>query len=327
VLFRSVNGFNCNIADTLKKTKVEFRIETGTAGAELFASGNTWESFCSSLRECFRSDKIKKLLLLIDEADEFMKEASKNDYKILTYFTDLKRRCNFKFVFAGLHDVVRSRDHFRDNSLFGQMAPPLCIKPLSPSDARNLLKRPLSFLGYNTEHLNQLELVLANTNYYPGILHYFGYKLIQSVTENYRRYYSSGNNNPPFDLKDTQLKSLISDNDLNEEIRKKLRMTLELDLNYELLANFIAYLYYTNENNSNLIGYTVSEITNIAVDFSVNQITDLNKEQVRSLLLEMAEMGILWTDQSKELYRLRRNNFLNTIGNLDAVENFILKHS
>jgi hypothetical protein len=266
-------------------------------------------------------------LLLIDEADEFMKEASTNEYKILTNFTELKRRHNFKFVFAGLHNVARSRDHFRENSLFGQLAPPLCIKPLSPGDARNLLKRPLAFLGYNTEHLNQLELILANTNYYPGILHYFGYKLIQSVTENYRRYYSSEKNNPPFDLNDVQLKSLISDNDLNEEIKKKLRMTLELDPNYELLANFIAYLYYTNENNSNLTGYTVPEIIDVAKDYSVSQIMDLKKEQVRSLLLEMAEMGILWTDQAKELYRLRRNNFLSTIGDLPTIENFILEHN
>jgi hypothetical protein len=323
-----VNGDNCGIIETLKKTKNEFRLETREVGATLFASGNTWESFCNSLRECFRAGRIKKLLLLIDEADEFLKEAGKDEYKILTYFTDLKRRCNFKFVFAGLHDVIRSRVRlYRDNSLFGQMAPPLCITPLSPGDARNLLKRPLAFLGYNMEHLNQLELILANTNYYPGILHFFGYKLIQSVAENYRRYYSSEKNNPPFDLENMQLKSLFSDNDLNEEIRKKLRMTLELDSNYEILANLIAYLYYTNENNSNLAGYTVFEIIQIANDYSVKQILDLKKEEVRGFLLEMVEMGILWTDPLKELYRLRRNNFLNTIGDQSSVENFILEHT
>ncbi|GHV81354.1 hypothetical protein AGMMS49944_31450 [Spirochaetia bacterium] len=179
-----INAVEKNEKDTLRVITVNLR----QLGITISSSGTeTWEQLCSKLRSHFESGQIKKLMLLIDEADTFLRQAEKNRFAVLQSLLDLKSKTknSFKFVFAGLHNVARSRAAIEENGLFPQMAPPLCIRPLSPSDARNLLKRPLSYLGFKMDHLQQLELILANTNYYPGILHFFGHSLVETVSERY----------------------------------------------------------------------------------------------------------------------------------------------
>jgi hypothetical protein len=196
------------------------------------------------------------------------------------------------------------------------MPSPLCIRPLSPTDARNLLKRPLSYLGFKIDHLEQLALILANTNYYPGILHFFGNTLIETVfMEQYGNFYNS-DTNPPYDLTDKQLSRIISDNKLNEELKKKIDITLELDLRYKILANVIAFQYYLDDNDKTdrSKGYTVEQIREMCLGHRFTPEENITSEDVANLLSEMADMGILRTNEDESFYMLRRNSFLGTIG-------------
>jgi hypothetical protein len=173
-----------------------------------------------------------------------------------------------------------------------------------------------------------MELILANTSYYPGVLHFFGHRLIESIADHYNQYYSTGEN-PPYDLGDEQLQRIISEGKLNVELRGKINITLDLDKRYKILANLIAYLYYSGGQAlmDTSLGYPTSEIIRTAADFGLTQIAEMNQIDVIALLSEMADMGILWEDKERSRFRLRRHNMLRTIGSIEDVENFILETS
>ncbi|MDR1472411.1 MAG: hypothetical protein LBS75_07795 [Synergistaceae bacterium] len=287
---------------------------------------STWDELCQYMRKMFNGGRVNKLLLLIDEADSFLEDASNERYEIFTPLITLMGDTSngFKFVFAGLHNVARTCMAISKNSPLGQLGNPLCIKPLSSNDARSLIQRPLQYLGYNITQEN-LELILINTNYYPGILHFFGYKLIQTISENYGKYYNS-RNNPPFTLSDEQMGTILSSADMNESIKQKLNMTLELDVRYKIAANILAYLYYL-EDERIWYGYTAEKIANAAKEYNLDDIVSLHTAGLDALLAEMAEMGILWSSVEKEdaerHYCFRRNNFLNMIGSEKSVLEFL----
>jgi hypothetical protein len=288
-----------------------------------------WDDFCRFIKNSFDSQEIRSLLLLIDEADVFLAEETDIGFPVLKTLFDLKRETGnrFKFVFAGLHNVGRSKKAIENNGIFPQMADPLCIRPLSSTDGRNLLKWPLSYLGFRLDDLKRMELILANTNYYPGVLHFFGHRLIESIAENYGRYYSTSKN-PPYDLGDEQLQKIFSDGRLNDELREKITITLALDERYKILANLIALLDYQakgDDRTDTSLGYSTVEIVKTAADFRIAKITKMETNDVVSLLSEMADMGILWEDRERSRFRLRRFNMLRTIGSNEEVDSFILE--
>jgi hypothetical protein len=298
------------------------------AGIRLPSSTASWDDFCRFIKKSFDSQEIRSLFLLIDEADVFLAEETNLGFPILKTLFDLKRETKnrFKFVFAGLHNVGRSKKAIENNGIFPQMADPLCIRPLSPADGRNLLKWPLSYLGFRLDDLKRIELILANTNYYPGVLHFFGHRLIESIAENYNRYYSPSRN-PPYDLGDEQLQKIFSDGKLNDELRDKIKITLELDERYKILANIIALLDYQAKGDDGTdasLGYSTAEIVETAADFGIEKIAEMETNDIATLLSEMADMGILWEDRERSRFRLRRLNMLRAIGSNEEVESFIL---
>jgi hypothetical protein len=310
----------------IQKTIVSIQQELKNIGFP-FQSISSMDELCNKLMQLFKNKNINKLLLLIDEADSFLDDAKNTGFNVISPLINLEHNTNneFKFVFAGLHNVARSKIAIEKNGIFPQMPKPLCIEPLSPSDARNLLKRPLSYLGFNMNDLQHLELILANTNHYPGILHFFGHSLVETVSEKYNEYYH--NESPPYSLSDEILKDIFSSKQLNKEIQDRINLTLSLDPHYKILANLIAYLYYIDENrdNDNSIGYTPEQIFTIAKDYDVSEIMSSSINDINILLSEMAQMGILWEHPNHSSYRLRRNNFLDVIGKQGQVENFIIE--
>ena len=212
------------------------------------------------------------------------------------------------------------------NSVLDQLGDPLCIKPLSPIDALDLISRPLEYLGFQIKPDLHMEAVLANTNYYPGIIQFFGYKLVELLSTQYSKYYEAAKQHPPFPLNSKQLGSIISSGDLNEGIRKRIRWTLELDPRYYMLARCIAWLYYYHENDrsGSSLGFTVEEIQEVATDAfgqPLPELKDAGRAEYVALLEELVAMGILSYLEAHNTYRLRRHTFLSVIGkNLESLE-------
>lgn len=288
------------------------------------------KSLSNAFEELFRTNKVANMLLLLDETDNFLESIASVDYAPLQPLIDLRRstKNNFKFVLAGLHNVCRAKNATARNGVFGQLGNPLCVKPLSPTDALQLLSRPLRYLGFEIDRYPHLETILTNTNYYPGILQFFGYMLVETVSTQYNKYYRASDGNPPFTLQDDQLGAVMNSADLNRSIRDKFRWSLELDQRYFMIARCIAVLYYMSDEASNSwLGFSVDEIMGMAKDYGIKCLEGTSTQEYKNLLDEMVDMGILSKPESdKAQYRLRRNSFIDIIGSsFDVVDEDICR--
>lgn len=276
--------------------------------------------------------KIEGMLLLLDECDDFFEAIQEDKYSELNPLVELRRHTQnrFKFVLTGLHNVCRAKNALRENGVIGQMGTPLCIEPLSPRDAAQLLTRPLTYLGFDFQDNKPMELILTKTNYYPGILQFFGYELVRTVNDNYSSYYSALNGNPPFALRDEQMGSVINSRRLNDSIRDKFKMSLDMDVRYYMLARCIAlrsYMYDDDASTDQWIGSTLDDIREVVSLCSIHCLENISYSDCISLMDEMVEMGILSKPQ-EGLYRLRRRSFVNLIGkNEDEVLEDIAKNN
>ncbi len=295
-----------------------------------FKDCTTIEELCEQIEELYDRGRIKRMLLLVDEADKFLSSIANERYEQIQPLIDLKRRTknNFKFVIAGLHNVCRAKNATIENGVFGQLGQPLCIKPLSSVDALQLLSRPMQYIGFRLEENTHLATVLTKTNYYPGILQFFGYTLTETLHSQYKNYFSAAKNNPPFILTDKQLGSVMNQSDLNKSIRDKFLLTLELDERYYMIARCIGILYHLNEGLSGTwSGASVKQIMSIAQEYEIKCLRKLDKYDYVRLLDEMVDMGILLKPEEL-VYRLRRRTFLDYIGrDFDTIDSEITEHN
>jgi len=299
--------------------------ELASCGIDIDPGGKvSVASICEELSRQFRNGKIKKLLLALDEADQLLDEDRQDKYKVLQQFVNLRQQTTnrFKCVFAGLHNVMRSRDAIADNnSPLAKLGKPLCIKPLSHSDAQQLVLYPLAYLGYKISN-NQLATILSATINYPGIIHLFCYELIKDVSEKHNSYYAGVS--PPFVVDDKVLGGVISSASLKDRVRDKIHMTLRMDDRYWKLANSIALLCYEKQGSND--DFSVGEIISETGKFFDNM-SNLSPDFFATLLDEMCAMGILNSANSsgETLYRFRKNQFLRMVGSEDEVMNVLVE--
>lgn len=140
------------------------------------------EQLCDTLQSLYEGGKVSSLRIFVDEVDCLFEEFQQDDYEALRPFINLRdsTKHKVKFVFAGTHNVAATDIAEKDNNNLLHMGKPLCIKPLSNNDAIDLIQIPMSYLGFKIG-MPQIELILSNTNSYPGLIHMFCNALICCV--------------------------------------------------------------------------------------------------------------------------------------------------
>lgn len=278
-------------------------------------SSSTLQEMCRNIGDLITAKKAESFLLLLDEADAFLEALRDESYEPLRPLVDLRNTTEnkFKFVIAGLHNVMRAKNSAADNNPLGQLGPALCVRPLSPYEAQRLLLEPLEYLGFRIDPERHLETMLTATNYYPGVIQYLGYILLEKFTE---RCDSSGAEelSPPFAADDSLLGSVIGSQELTDYSAKTLKLSLGLDNDkYMMLGQCIAYLHYTGggETSGAFGGYTAGEIAGVDGDLT-HCMTGESYEAYDSVLSEMADMGILSRLPGGK-YRFRRLAFIKYI--------------
>lgn len=277
---------NLDSESTLKKIVYELK------NAKLIGEVQTWKEFSFEMHKLLDGQlrgvfKPKKLLLLMDESDTFLSE--KDSEQAIDILRELLVAFNgqFKFVLAGLHKVIR----FEQNSSFGNLNH-ISVLPFRPSDAMELLVKPMSYLGFRVVDDSLISAIFSRTNYYPGSIQYYCKMLVDAVGNNYTKQKFDVAKNPPYALDDDYLKNMLGNREFQEEINQKFQITLHLDDDnyYEILALAVAMIYYEHNRP---VGVDLTEIKNICLMCGVDKITRLSDAELTSLLDEMVALNLL----------------------------------
>ena len=277
---------NSDSERTLKKIVYELQ------NAKLIGEIQTWEEFSDEMHKLLDGRlrgvyKPKKLLLLMDESDTFLSE--KDSEQAIDILRELLVAFSgqFKFVLAGLHKVIR----FEQNSSFGNLNH-ISVLPFRPSDAMELLVKPMSYLGFRVVDDSLISAIFSRTNYYPGSIQYYCKMLVDAVGNNYTKQKFDVAKNPPYALDDDYLKNMLGNREFQEEINQKFQITLHLDDDnyYEILALAVAMIYYEHNRP---VGVDLTEIKNICLMCGVDKITKLSDAELMSLLDEMVALNLL----------------------------------
>ncbi|WP_145408429.1 AAA family ATPase [Paenibacillus xylanexedens] len=293
----------------------------------------TWDELKVALKNRLNNGErpIHKLLLLLDEADRFLSSCEQEENRPLEILKEIKDSFNdqFKFVLAGLRDVVRfNKRRLNGNSVLAHMGH-ITIRPLAYADACDLLQKPLHYLGFRIDEKDEhmLSLILAKTNYYPGLIHFYCQKLIEATIDSYKNGSYSESTSPPYLLDEKHLKTLLSQSEFLEMIEDRFRITLQLDKDdlYDILANAMAYHYYTKGVNN---AATVGDIMNVCEYFEIKKICRMTENSLKALLEEMDELNIFRQEQGPHgKYIFNRYSFFQMLGSSENVFDQLLKYS
>jgi hypothetical protein len=281
----------------------------------------------------------RRILLLLDEADRFL-EIDANDYgsnadtlsKSRAGFIRCARikgvieRTNKRFhvVFAGLHNVQRSVKN--QNDPLAHLGSAICVGPLFTKDewheAWNLIVKPFASMGYFFESSDLITRILSQTNYYPSLIQLYCHQLLRHMTE-HRILASFNTKTPPYIITSRHVDEAYQDRELQQAIRHRFHLTLQLDPRYELIAYYIAYESLASELVARQ-GIPSKQIREQSIIYWSDGMNGIAADSFRILLDEMVDLGVL--RRVKEgFYSLRSPNLLSLMGSANEIEEELLR--
>ena len=312
------------------------RVSEELVQAGILVSGSEtadWEQLASAISR--RLDDtihpITYLLLMLDEADAFIRDNVEKEYRSFDALERVQNKYQgrFKFVVAGLRNVLRfyQDQAISRNSVFPKLTS-LTVRPFSYTEAKELLEVPLSYAGfhfgkdrYDEKAERLISTILSTTNYFPGMLQLYCSMLLnpRDVTQVYDE-----SQTPPYEVQEKHIKRILANEHFQSQIRERFFMTLRLDEDdfYYMIALLIAYRYYEEEANA---GCSAKDILMLAEDFGINKLTTLTRQRVDSLMKELEEMNILQR-MSDGRYTFARYTFYQMMGNPDTILEEIEKY-
>ncbi|MFF0613199.1 hypothetical protein ACFYUD_31485 [Nocardia tengchongensis] len=257
----------------------------------------------------------RQLLLLLDESDKFLDgdaEAVNGRFTNVTHFKELMERTGraVKVVFAGLHQTARF-DRLANHPLahFGE---PVCVGPLAPQAAYDLLTSPLRALGYHFDDTDHAARVLALSNNQPALIQLFAAQLLHNLQAA-----AIPDDAPPQIVHADDVEQVWADAGLRKSFRKRFDWTLDLDPRYKIIAYSVALHAHANGIDATM---TPSELRDECetwwpTGFSAE---DVRAGEFRALLDECVDLGVL--SYATNGYRLRTPNVLDLLGAREEVE-------
>lgn len=266
-------------------------------------------------------DPDRRILLLIDEADDFLEADGDERYRVLEEIKRLMDRTErrFKVVFAGLHNVQRAA---RDpNTPFAHLGEPIQIGPMlpetDPEKIEDLIRDPLEALGYRFASVDSVIRIAAETSYYPALAQQFCKELLRDLRDNWR---TRGETGPPYTIHPEIVDRILDSKETRERIRNLFMWTIRLDRRYEFLAYLIAQHSFDN-GSVRLRSVPIDDIRQSALkEWPVGFESDSTFLTFQVLLEEMVGLGILRRVGDKEDYAIRTRNLRMLLGNDDEIE-------
>ena len=287
-----------------------------------------WDELSRAIRQRLRNEKLQPIpyfLLMLDEADTFIKSCESVNYHPLDALKEIQQigMGRFKFVIAGLRNIIRfNRQKALSNNSVLTHLQAMTVKPFSILEARELLEKPLYYLGirFSESKDSLIPLILASTNYFPGLIQLYCAKLIAAMSApDYAGYNES--DTPIYEVEKEHIKKVLSEQNFREEILDKFEITLKLgdDKYYYIIALMMAYLYH---EKGMVHGYTPKDILSEIHAFELKEFDGFKTEQVAALMEELCELNVL-RQSAEGRYLFTRFNFFQMMGSREQVENKI----
>ena len=269
------------------------------------------------IKDWVSDEKNGRILLLLDEADDFLAADLKNEFReseTLKGMMDETDR-KFKVVLCGLHNVLRNTE--RANHPLAHFGEPICVGPLLSEEereqARALIREPLAAVGYVFENHGLMNHVLFRTNYYPSLIQIYGEHLVRHLR-------SSDTSSWPRDIVKKDLDTVFSTEGLGDYIKQRFALTLQLDQRYEVIAYSLA-LELRGDPSGPLKQFSIVEILELAREHW-NEGFNVSINEFETLLREMCGLGVLRRDVSNNdsvVYAFRNPNVLLLLGNEETI--------
>lgn len=337
------NNENYDRAVLVEIKGLDYEKAAAKIGHELYDAGvlkedidtTDWGELSRAIKCRLQSEEepnISYLLLLLDEADTFIESCQEVNFQPFDALKEIQSvgMERFKFVIAGLHNIVRfKRDAvLSKNSVLTHLTS-ITVKPFGISEARELLEKPLYYLGFrfpeDKQHL--VALILANANYFPGLIQLYCAKLIEAMRKGDYAGYDQVDT-PPYEIKEKHIKKVLSDSDFMNQIREKFEITLKLDEDnmYYIIALMMAYLYHQNANSaSENEGFSAEDIINVGKEYGVKKISESKRDIISGLMQELLELNIL-RQTVNDLYLFSRYSFFQMMGTATQVEDKLVEY-
>ena len=194
-------------------------------------------AIATAVADWLDAHKDRRILLLLDEADDFLRADLNDDFPVSIRLKGLmdETERRFKIVLCGLHNVLRNTE--RANHPLAHLGQPVCVGPLLSNgdleQARALVREPLAAVGYSFQSENLITQILLRTNYYPSLIQIYGDELLRHLRQ------APGRNFPQVVTYD-DIQAAFQRDQLRERIRGRFSLTLQLDERYEIIAYAMA---------------------------------------------------------------------------------------
>jgi len=197
----------------------------------------TADTVTSGILDWLESDESRRLLLLLDESDNFLTLDARTGpsqvggFPVLQRLKGVMERSGrrFKPVFAGLHQVQRF--HGLPNTPVVHGGQDILIGPLNPVDARELVRDPLYALGYEFETPDTMWRLLRLTNYQASLI-----QIISEALVRHMRSSTLPSNGGRVMVTARDVDDVYAKREVRDLIAQRFRWTINLDNRYKVIA-------------------------------------------------------------------------------------------
>lgn len=263
---------------------------------------------CAGIRQWLAGGPTRRLLMLLDEADNFLEHEINTEFAIIGIMRRLMEETGrrAKFVYAGLHNVQRFVR--TPNSPMLHLGNAVQIGPLLGHDrdaARRMVFDPMAAIGIGFEHAADAHHILSLVGYYPSLVQTFGKTIVARAGDDLKREETL---RLPRVLTREDIIESFQDTEFRKALIGKFRATLQLDRRYELIT--YAVCFRVEEDRRNRVGnagYTEAEIRRYALEYWPQGFAATNSADVfEALLDEMVGLGVLNRDGDRFTLRSAR---------------------
>lgn len=295
-------------ADEIGRVLGDRLTETILKGTELRSPGLA--RVTKLVRDYMEANPEARLLILLDEADDFLAQDAKQGFKLVIELKKLMEQTkrHVKVVFAGLNSVQRYQRY--PNQPFAHLGSPIEVGPLEPASAYDLVTRPMRDIGFVFEDDAAILKLMSYTNYHPGLIQFFCDSLVKGLQN------GVVDDWPPRVITNRAVKDTYARTSTKQEIAKRFSWTLDLNPLFSAIVCKVVIDRF-DARTTESVSYRVEELLDGMREWWPAAFEPMAVEEMRVLLTDMCGLGIFF--QGDDGYQLRNPNLADAVGTFEEI--------